>query len=236
MSTIKRPCFFLSIMLAISIIYACKNEPLELLPDNGNGSNNSVNICNPDSAYFSNDIAPLLSSNCAMSGCHDNITHADGIRFTSYSNIMNSGIIDIGNPGNSDLIDVVTETDPDKIMPPPPANPLTTSQIALLSQWISQGANNNSCTGGCDTTNVTFSGSISPLLQSKCNGCHGNSNPGGGVILTNYSGVQAVANNGKLLSSVEHTSAFPMPKNGSKLPDCEISMIRIWINAGALNN
>ncbi|MFM7218018.1 MAG: c-type cytochrome domain-containing protein, partial [Bacteroidota bacterium] len=213
---------------------SCKNDPLEFLPPSGNGT--GANSCDPDSAYFENDIAPLLNTNCAKSGCHDPITHAEGIRLNTYANVMNSGIIDPGNPGNSDLIEVITETDPDKIMPPPPAQPLTSSQIALLNQWISQGARNNSCTGGCDTTNVTFSQSIAPLLQNKCNGCHGTSNPGGGVILTSYANVLTVAQNGKLLSSVEHTSAFPMPKNGNKLPQCEIDMIRIWIDAGAPNN
>jgi hypothetical protein len=220
--------------LAVVLHSSCKNDPLEFLPPTGNGT--SSNSCDPDSAYFENDSAPLLNTNCAKSGCHDPITHADGIRLNNYSNVMSSGIVDAGNPGNSEMMEVVTETDPDKIMPPPPAAPLTSSQIALLNQWIAQGARNNSCSGGCDTTNVTYSLSIAPLLQNKCNGCHGATSPGGGVVLTTFAGAQAAALNGKLLSSVEHTSAFPMPKNGSKLPQCEIDMIRIWVNAGAPNN
>ncbi|MFM7725701.1 MAG: c-type cytochrome domain-containing protein, partial [Flavobacteriales bacterium] len=103
---------------------SCKNDPLEFLPPSGNGT--GANSCDPDSAYFENDIAPLLNTNCAKSGCHDPITHAEGIRLNTYANVMNSGIIDPGNPGNSDLIEVITDTDPDKIMPPPPANPMTT--------------------------------------------------------------------------------------------------------------
>jgi hypothetical protein len=44
-------------------------------------------------------------------------------------------------------------------------------------------------------------------------------------------------NNGKLMGSITWASGFsPMPKNASKMPDCEIQKIQKWIDQGALNN
>ena len=92
--------------------------------------------------------------------------------------------------------------------------------------------------GKCDTTAVTFNQSIVPILVASCFGCHAGTGAVGGVKLDTYDGVRVVAApNGKLLKAVSWLPpAVPMPKNGNKLSDCNISKIRIWINAGALNN
>ena len=90
---------------------------------------------------------------------------------------------------------------------------------------------------GCDTTNITYSGSIAPIMQSTCIGCHASSIASGGVILDNYNGVSTVANNGKLWGAVNHESGYPqMPQGGPKLSDCNLTKIDIWIRAGAQNN
>ena len=38
-----------------------------------------VVTCSPDTVYFSQTILPLITSNCAMSGCHDAISHKEGV-------------------------------------------------------------------------------------------------------------------------------------------------------------
>jgi hypothetical protein len=49
--------------------------------------------------------------------------------------------------------------------------------------------------------------------------------------------VRTVALNGKLYGSIAHQAGFsPMPKNGAKLSDCEITQVQRWIAAGSLNN
>jgi mono/diheme cytochrome c family protein len=132
---------------------------------------------------------------------------------------------------------MITESDPDDRMPPPPANPLTSAQINLIYTWIAQGARNNTCTNSCDTSNVTFSGTIFPLLQNSCIGCHSGAAAGGQIDLSSYQGVASVANNGRLLGAISHSPGFqPMPRGGNKLPDCRIDQVRIWIEGGALNN
>lgn len=94
-------------------------------------------------------------------------------------------------------------------------------------------------TGVCDTSGVTYSGFVQPLLVQSCayTGCHAGAAPAGGIDLSRYADVRAAALNGKLSGVVNHKTGFsPMPKNGTKLPACTIEKIDAWITKGALNN
>ena len=92
----------------------------------------------------------------------------------------------------------------------------------------------------CDLTNVTFSGTVTPILQASCFTCHSNANAassGGGVKIQNYADVLVLANNGKLMGTITHASGYQaMPQGGGKLSDCEISKLQKWIDNGKLNN
>lgn len=153
---------------------------------------------------------------------------------------MNTGDITPGNTGASDLFEVITETDPDKIMPPPSEAPLTPAQINLIQTWIQQGAVNNYCDqalGPCDTLNVTYNGTVKPILQAKCVGCHSGNTPSGGINFSSWTGVSATANNGSLTGSIKHLPNYtPMPAGSPQLPACEIRQIEIWVSQGAPNN
>ena len=236
------------LVLIMFMLSSCKHTPDEIpVPvttnENGNGGNggnggsNQQSTCDPDSVYFQTQVLPLLVSNCAKSGCHTPQDHQDGVVLNNYSNVMATGDVDPGRPGHSEIYEVITENDPDKRMPPPPANPLNAQQIQLISQWIQQGAQNNFCSNSCDTNLVTFSGNVFPLIQSNCVGCHSGSAPGGQILLTDYQNIKVVANNGKLLGAVSWDNGFqPMPRGGSKLQDCQIDQIRIWIQNGSQND
>lgn len=90
----------------------------------------------------------------------------------------------------------------------------------------------------CDTTNVTFSGTVAPLLAVNCLSCHSNSSAagfGGNIRLEAYTDVQARAS--AVAGSIKHASGFsPMPKNGGKLKECSIRQFDIWVRKGMLNN
>lgn len=89
----------------------------------------------------------------------------------------------------------------------------------------------------CDTTNVTFSNAIRPLVDTHCLSCHNNRSQSGGVNLEGYANVKVYIDNGEFLGTIRHDAGFdPMPQGSSKLPDCDISKIEIWINNGALDN
>jgi uncharacterized membrane protein len=229
---------FLTISMFLS--YSCKHEPefggnIPIDPPGGNGS--TTTSCSPDTAYFVQQVLPIFQSSCAMSGCHDAATHKEGFKLDNYSNILATGGIKVNNPTDSKIYRVMIKSDED-IMPPSPAAPMSGTQLAVIEKWISQGARNNSCIeSGCDTTNVKYSSHIKPLIQNACQGCHSGSAPGGGIDLATYAGVKAIADNGKFYGSISHLSGYSaMPKNGNKLTECQISMVKIWINQGAPQN
>ena len=108
----------------------------------------------------------------------------------------------------------------------------------LLKTWLAQGAQNNACDenyGGCDVSDVKFSTFIQPLVQAKCQGCHSGSTPQGGIKLTSYAEIQALALDGRFYGAITRSSNW-MPKGGSKLDACNLQKIQAWISAGAPQN
>jgi hypothetical protein len=92
-----------------------------------------------------------------------------------------------------------------------------------------------SITSACDTTNVTFSGTISTILSNNCYSCHSNTNAsfGGGIHLQDIADV--ITNSPKILVSIKRTGSFPMPPGG-KLGSCSITQFEIWVRNGMTNN
>ncbi|MBK8561895.1 MAG: hypothetical protein IPN76_00685 [Saprospiraceae bacterium] len=244
-----QPFFALVVMgalLFITLYSSCKREPVFVgeLPDpiDTTGDTTPVVVthpCDPDSVYFEAQVLPILASNCAQSGCHDVQSHEEGVILTNYANVLATGKIKLNDPADSKIYKVLNDSDPEDRMPPAPASALTAAQKALILKWIQQGAQDLTCDGGCDTTNVTFSAAVKPLLDLKCIGCHGNNNPSGGIKLNSYDFVKAQVDNGQLWGSVNHEAgykAMPYPAGSNKLPQCELDVIRIWIEDGAPNN
>jgi len=94
----------------------------------------------------------------------------------------------------------------------------------------------------CDTTNVTYSGTIFPIISGDCISCHSGSVPQGNVLLEDYTTISAAAaipagQYGSLYGAISHDPGnSPMPKNGTQLSDCKIKQVKIWIDAGAPDN
>lgn len=91
--------------------------------------------------------------------------------------------------------------------------------------------------GACDTTAVTYSGTIAPMLSAYCNSCHGGNTPSGNLKFDYYQGVKFQVDNGHLIGAVTHAAGYQaMPKDQAMLSDCNIAKIKAWISAGAPNN
>jgi hypothetical protein len=91
----------------------------------------------------------------------------------------------------------------------------------------------------CDTSNVTYSLSIAPIMATNCNVCHNKTMLSGSVVTDNWFDLNKVAlelDSTRLLNAVEWTGFVQMPKGGNKLPDCDLAKIRIWVHAGAPDN
>lgn len=212
------------------VLFSCEHDPIEPDPVAGSPSTPVDNSCDSTRVYFKNDILPLIQSNCAYSPCHDQArTDNKGVILTTYSNILNYGKIESNDPEESELFERMTEA-PDKVMPPSGA--LHYTDIDKIRKWIEQGYANDSC-NYCDTNVFTFSRAVKPIIDAHCVGCHS----GSGTLLTNYTQIKTQADNGKLLGTISHSQGFrAMPDNLPKLPDCEITQVRKWIETGAQNN
>jgi hypothetical protein len=87
--------------------------------------------------------------------------------------------------------------------------------------------------GGCDTTNITYSGTIAQIMSNNCNTCHNGSAEPFLIITDNYTDLKSISeDNNRLWRAVNHESDFPMPKDRPPLSDCDLSKIRIWIDNG----
>ena len=93
-------------------------------------------------------------------------------------------------------------------------------------------------TGNCNTSNVSFSATITPILQKyDCSLCHSSVTQSGNISLANYNNVKTQVNNGRLFGAINHEPGFSqMPQGGNKMNQCDISKVKAWIDAGAPNN
>ncbi|MDO9511317.1 MAG: c-type cytochrome domain-containing protein [Bacteroidales bacterium] len=228
--------FWISLVIILLTI-SCKHEPDILAGPDPFDTTTTTVPCSPDTVYFSNVILPLLNSSCAYSGCHDAATAEEGVILNNYSQIMSTGEVKPFKPNESKLYKKIIETDPEDIMPPPPNQPMTQEQIALIYKWIQQGAKKNRCIQlDCDSINATYAASVKPIIENNCKGCHSGGSPGGGIFITSYSETATIANNNSLVSVISHAAGYsPMPKGG-KLSNCDIAIIKKWVNDGAPNN
>jgi len=91
----------------------------------------------------------------------------------------------------------------------------------------------------CDTANVSYSVTVTNILNANCTSCHGASanTLGAGIFLNTYASVKPYITSGRLVNSIlQNGAASPMPKNMAKMDVCSINKIIIWVNKGAINN
>jgi mono/diheme cytochrome c family protein len=139
-----------------------------------------------------------------------------------------------GNLSESKLYEVITSGE--EKMPPSGKSQLTSAEIDSIAAWISYGALDQYCGETCDTVNpITFSGTIWPVMQTSCTGCHSGTSPSGGIALANYANVSSAAANGSLINSLKGNGVTKMPPGGS-FSVCRIRQFEIWVSNGYLNN
>lgn len=224
----NKSIIFFAVILIIAGVTACVTDPL--LPD---GVTPDPNGCTPGTISFKKEIQPIISANCAFSGCHDAISAEEGVVLDTYENIMKE--VTPNKPNKSELYTSLLPSS-DDIMPPSPYDLLSAAQITLIKDWINQGAEDLDC-GGCDTTTVTFSATVSPIIQAQCAVCHNDSRQDGGVNLANYQLIKAAGQNGSLMGTIEHQTNYKaMPPSGVKIDQCFIDQIKIWMADGMPNN
>ncbi|WP_395753166.1 DUF1553 domain-containing protein [Prosthecobacter sp.] len=99
----------------------------------------------PHTIQFSKEIRPILSENCFF--CHgpDEKKREAGLRLDEEAGAKknNDGVTAVvpGHPEKSALLERIVSKDPDEMMPPPKQHKtISPAQVALLTEWIKQGA------------------------------------------------------------------------------------------------
>ncbi|HEX4957299.1 MAG TPA: hypothetical protein VFV46_03920 [Lacibacter sp.] len=109
-------------MLAVMFAISCKKE--------SGGSNTDDNVqVNCSTVTFSGDIAPLISSKCATSGCHNASSSNGPGPLINYASIFAS------------RFSIQTSVNNNRM--PQGGPPLTAAEKAKLKCWIDAGAPNN---------------------------------------------------------------------------------------------
>ena len=93
-------------------------------------------------------------------------------------------------------------------------------------------------TEACDTTEVSYSAIIVPMLSNNCYECHSNINApdfGNNIRLEDYADVKSQSV--RMLGAIRHDPAYsPMPRGGDKLDTCFILQFEAWNNQGNKEN
>lgn len=97
------------------------------------------------------------------------------------------------------------------------------------------GASNAPCT---DTTGViSYAQKVVPMFQQYCYSCHTGNFPSGNIAMGTFATDKAIGQNGKLYGSINHTSGFSaMPQGMAKMSNCQIAVVKKWIDSGMPNN
>ncbi len=230
----KKPLLLSGIIsLLVVVVGSCIHDPFIDPTSLNNGEPSTPGCTTAGTVCFESSVLPIFISSCARSGCHDAITKEEGFVLDNYNNIIRKGIVP-GDANESKLYKVLFESGDDRM---PPDAPLSQAQKDSIAAWINQGAKNTvNCNCACDPTKFTYAAIVQPIIANQCVGCHKPGSLSGNIDLSTYSLVTVQVNNGKLLGSISHSVGYsPMPQ-GTKLSDCQISQIKSWIDAGALNN
>ena len=115
------------------------------------------------------------------------------------------------------------------------SNPVNqATSVATLSSNSQSGA----------SAEVSFSKDISPILESSCVKCHGVEKVSRGLDLTSYDkAIKGSVRGAVILPGDADNSTLvklvvdgKMPKQGAKLNQSQIDLIKAWISQGAPNN
>ena len=255
MKNLLRSFIALAFVITASLTTSCKHQPVttsDVVPidttkkdttkNNGGGvvvvdkGDTTGWVCSADTIYFQ-DVLPVFISSCAGSGCHDAATKAKSYQLTDYTNIIKRGLV-AGNANSSAIYTVIANGS----MPPRGSGSvMTTAQKALIANWINKGAKNYVCNanyGKCDTTTaVSFVNFVKPIMENRCQGCHGGTIPSGNLNLITYAQIKASAQTPAFMGSMRRQTGYSfMPKGGIALTACELNKLDAWIKRGALNN
>lgn len=146
---IRNFCGVLLCSLGLLMMSSCGGDS-STGPGNGNGGNGNGNgNGEPPDPTFAN-VQQIFTSSCGGSDCHIG-NRQSGVRLDSYANVTESEgvnyggpIVVAGEPDNSPIIDKISNSNPEfGAQMPEGRSPLSSDDINLIRDWITEGAQNN---------------------------------------------------------------------------------------------
>jgi len=122
-----------SILIALTVVMAGCYKTTTLLVDNTPAITATVS--------FSSDVVPLLTANCAKSGCHNGSVAPDLSSANAYNSLVNGNFVNVSTPANSLVYLWLTGKEPATMPLGASNNPSNINGYILA--WITQGAKNN---------------------------------------------------------------------------------------------
>ncbi len=91
---------------------------------------------------------------------------------------------------------------------------------------------------------ISFETQILPILKNKCSECHGDENPEVMLTVVNYEELMQGSEFGIIINPSDPATSYmlemietgEMPQDGEGVTSEELSLIKEWIEEGALNN
>ncbi len=127
---------------APGLLYTCVAVLLGVArPSQGDDAPAQPPAATANPIQFNRDVRPILAENCFR--CHgpDSASRKADLRLDRREVAVDAGAITPGNPDESELVERIFSTDPEKVMPPPAIHKeLKPAEKELLKQWIAAGA------------------------------------------------------------------------------------------------
>jgi hypothetical protein len=164
----------------------------------------------------------VLQTHC--SSCHLGGNNQGGINFDKYAQVKH--LVDTG------LLLGAIRWDPGSKKMPFGGLKIPDCDIKIIEKWKATGY-----TDTCALSNVTFSGTILPLLDQYCGKCHLNGETQGNLSLDLYEDVKKKMVDGSLLGSIQWKGNYKrMPDKAPRMAICDIKTFEKWYADGMPNN
>lgn len=135
--TISVQRFFLLIIGLLFCILGCTREHVDMSMLDDHVAPMETHEPVDIEAAFAQNLLPILTARCALSGCHV-ADGPHGLDFRTYASFIAGGehgpAFIPGNAEASEIVEQIVEGN----MPPPPRDPLTAAEIQLFVDWINQ--------------------------------------------------------------------------------------------------
>ena len=118
------------------IISGCKKDITVIV-------NNKPDLAKGGTISFATAILPLLTTNCAIGGCHASGGHVPDLSADkAYKSLTGTDYINLADPENSEVyLRLTAKLSPAMPMNAPGSDPSSINELMLA--WIKQGAKNN---------------------------------------------------------------------------------------------